>query len=85
MIFRTIYATILGQTNYMSEQEKKALHIEDQNMDYAAKEFYGSHKYFNSVLVQVPSEADLGANHTLKPRKPLALLAEEYILPLEKK
>ena len=23
-------------------------------MDYAAKEFYGSHKYFNSVLVQVP-------------------------------
>lgn len=23
-------------------------------MDYAGKEFYGSHKYFNSVLVQVP-------------------------------
>lgn len=38
----------------MSAQEKDALHIEDQNMDYAAKEFYGSHKYFNSVLVQVP-------------------------------
>lgn len=51
---KTMHATILGQTNYMSEQEKKALHIEDQNMDYAAKEFYGSHKYFNSVLVQVP-------------------------------
>lgn len=50
----TMHATILGQTKYMSEQEKKALHIEDQNMDYAAKEFYGSHKYFNSVLVQVP-------------------------------
>ena len=50
----TMHATILGQTNYMSEQEKKALHIEEQNMDYAAKEFYGSHKYFNSVLVQVP-------------------------------
>lgn len=52
----TMHATILGQTDYMSAQEKTALHIEEQNMDYAAKEFYGSHKYFNSVLVQVPKE-----------------------------
>lgn len=51
---QTMHATILGQTDYMSAQEKEALHIEEQNMDYAAKEFYGSHKYFNSVLVQVP-------------------------------
>lgn len=51
---QTMHATILGQTDYMSSQEKAALHIEKQNMDYAAKEFYGSHKYFNSVLVQVP-------------------------------
>lgn len=51
---QTMHATILGQTDYMSAQEKAALHIEEQNMDYAAKEFYGSHKYFNSVLVQVP-------------------------------
>lgn len=51
---KTMHATVLGQTDYMSAQEKKALHIEDKNMDYAAKEFYGSHKYFNSVLVQVP-------------------------------
>lgn len=51
---KTMHATILGQTDYMSAQEKKALHVEEQNMDYAAKEFYGSHKYFNSVLVQVP-------------------------------
>lgn len=51
---KTMHATVLGQTDYMSAQEKAALHIEDQNMDYAAKEFYGSHKYFNSVLVQVP-------------------------------
>lgn len=53
---KTMHATILGQTDYMSAQEKAALHIEEQNMDYAAKEFYGSHKYFNSVLVQVPEE-----------------------------
>lgn len=51
---KTMHATILGQTDYMSAQEKAALHVEEQNMDYAAKEFYGSHKYFNSVLVQVP-------------------------------
>lgn len=51
---KTMHATVLGQTDYMSAQEKKALHIEEQNMDYAAKEFYGSRKYFNSVLVQVP-------------------------------
>lgn len=50
----TMHATVLGQTGYMSAQEKTALHIDEQNMDYAAKEFYGSHKYFNSVLVQVP-------------------------------
>lgn len=50
----TMHATVLGQTDYMSAQEKKALHVDEQNMDYAAKEFYGSHKYFNSVLVQVP-------------------------------
>lgn len=51
---QTMHATILGQTAYMSAQEKAALHVDEQNMDYAAKEFYGSHKYFNSVLVQVP-------------------------------
>lgn len=51
---QTMHATILGQTDYMSAQEKEALHVDKQNMDYAAKEFYGSHKYFNSVLVQVP-------------------------------
>lgn len=50
----TMHATVLGQTAYMSAQEKAALHVDEQNMDYAAKEFYGSHKYFNSVLVQVP-------------------------------
>lgn len=53
---KTMHATVLGQTDYMSVQEQKALHIEEQNMDYAAKEFYGSHKYFNSVLVQVPEK-----------------------------
>lgn len=50
----SLHMTILGQTNYMSNDEKTALHISKQNMDYAAKEFYGNHKYISSVLVQVP-------------------------------
>lgn len=50
----SLHTTVLGQTSYMSAAEKTALHIEAQNMDYAAKEFYGNHKYISSVLVQVP-------------------------------
>lgn len=46
--------TVVMQTANMSQTEKDNLHVSDQNMDYAGKEFYGSHKYFNSVLVQVP-------------------------------
>lgn len=46
--------TVVMQTVNMSQTEQDNLHISEQNMDYAGKEFYGSHKYFNSVLVQVP-------------------------------
>ena len=46
--------TVVMQTANMSQAEQASLHISEKNMDYAGKEFYGSHKYFNSVLVQVP-------------------------------
>lgn len=46
--------TVVMQTANMSPTEQTNLHVSEQNMDYAGKEFYGSHKYFNSVLVQVP-------------------------------
>lgn len=46
--------TVVMQTANMSQTEQDNLHVSKQNMDYAGKEFYGSHKYFNSVLVQVP-------------------------------
>lgn len=46
--------TVVMQTANMSQTEQDKLHVSEQNMDYAGKEFYGSHKYFNSVLVQVP-------------------------------
>lgn len=48
--------TVVMQTANMSQTEQDNLHVSDQNMDYAGKEFYGSHKYFNSVLVQVPKD-----------------------------
>ena len=46
--------TVVMQTANMSQTEQEKLHVSEQNMDYAGKEFYGSHKYFNSVIVQVP-------------------------------
>ena len=46
--------TVVMQTANMSPTEQDNLNVSEQNMDYAGKEFYGSHKYSNSVLVQVP-------------------------------
>ena len=48
--------TVVMQPANMSPTEPTNLQISEQNMDYAGKEFYGSHKYFNSVLVQVPKD-----------------------------
>lgn len=45
--------TMLNQVSYMTEAEKSRLHVTEQNMDYAGKEFYESNKYNNSVIVQV--------------------------------
>ena len=44
---------MLNQVSYMTEAEKSRLHVTEQNMDYAGKEFYESNKYNNSVIVQV--------------------------------
>lgn len=84
---KTMHATVLGQTDYMSAQEKDALHIEDQNMDYAAKEFYGSHKYFNSVLVQVPEGGgkirfgiEIGTKEDTKPVEPEWTVFDDFRL-----
>lgn len=57
-VARTVHQTVLSQVAYMSEAEKEALHVDEQNMDYAGKEFYGSRKYINSVLVQIPEQTD---------------------------
>lgn len=54
IVKKSLRETVVMQTANMSPTEQKNLHVSEQNMDYAGKEFYGSHKYFNSVLVQVP-------------------------------
>lgn len=50
----SLHQTVLWQTEDMSKAEREALHVDEQNMDYAGKNFYGSRQYINTVLVQIP-------------------------------
>lgn len=56
----SLHQTVLWQTEDMSKAEKEALHVAEQNMDYAGKNFYGSRQYINTVLVQIPEPEDEG-------------------------
>lgn len=56
VIENTLHTTELWQISNMSEKEKKDLHIEEQNMDYAGRNFYTSSQYTNSVLVRISEE-----------------------------
>lgn len=49
-----LHQNVLNQVSYMSKAEQDLLHVSEQNMDYAGKNFYGQRKYINTVLVQVP-------------------------------
>lgn len=49
-----LHQNTLNQVSYMSKAEQDALHVSEQNMDYAGKNFYGQRKYINTVLIQVP-------------------------------
>ena len=50
----SLHQNVLNQVSYMSKAEQEKLHVNEQNMDYAGKNFYGQRKYINTVLVQVP-------------------------------
>lgn len=50
----SLHQNVLNQVSYMSKAEQAELHVNEQNMDYAGKNFYGQRKYINTVLVQVP-------------------------------
>ena len=47
---------MLNQVSNMPADEQTRLHVDEQNMDYAGKEFYESNKYTNSVIVQVTQD-----------------------------
>lgn len=49
-----MHQNVLNQVSYMSKAEQEELHVSEQNMDYAGKNFYGQRKYINTVLIQVP-------------------------------
>lgn len=50
----SLHQNVLNQVSDMPKVEQEALHVNEQNMDYAGKNFYGKRKYINTVLVQVP-------------------------------
>ena len=57
MLGGVLNRTTLSQTSNMTADEQTRLHIIENNMDYAGKEFYEHSKYTNSVIVVVPQSA----------------------------
>ena len=58
-----MHQNVLNQVFYMSKAEQEALHVSEQNMDYAGKNFYGKRKYINTVLIQVPETKKQSENN----------------------
>ena len=58
--------TMLSQTGNMDATEQAALHIGENNMDYAGKAFFDSSKFTNSVVVVVPNEAMVDGKATIR-------------------
>lgn len=66
MIGGVLNRTTLSQTSNMDATEYAALHIDENNMDYAGKEFYEHSKYTNSVIVVVPQSAIKNGSATIR-------------------
>lgn len=58
-----MHQNVLNQVSYMSKAEQAELHVCEQNMDYAGKNFYGQRKYINTVLIQVPETKKQSENN----------------------
>lgn len=63
-----VHQNVFNQVSYMSTAEQNTLHVSEQNMDYAGKNFYGNRKYMNTVLIQVPEgkKQDDGSYGTIR-------------------
>ena len=57
-IENTLHTTVLWQIKKMTIEQQKLLHTEEQNMDYAGRNFYSSFQYTNSVLVHVKKKPE---------------------------
>ena len=67
MLGSVLNRTTLSQTSNMTTDEQTRLHIIENNMDYAGKEFYEHSKYTNSVIVVVPQSAiDANGSATIR-------------------
>ena len=58
-----MHQNVLNQVSYMPKAEQAELHVSEQNMDYAGKNFYGKRKYINTVLIQVPETKKQSENN----------------------
>lgn len=58
-----VHPKVLNQVSDMPKAEQDLLHVNEQNMDYAGKNFYGQRKYINSVLIQVPETKKQSENN----------------------
>ncbi len=58
-----VHQNVLNQVSNMSKAEQEELHVSEQNMDYAGKNFYGKRKYINTVLIQVPKDKKQSENN----------------------
>lgn len=58
-----LHQNVFNQVSNMLKEEQKELHVSEQNMDYAGKNFYGKRKYINTVLIQVPKDKKQSENN----------------------
>ena len=57
---------ILNQVSNMSQAAKDSLHVLENNVDYAGKNFYGSRQYINTVYVTVSADDMTAGKATIR-------------------
>ena len=58
--------TTLNQVSDMPQTVQDELHVLENNVDYAGKNFYGSRQYINTVYVTVPADAMTDGKATIR-------------------
>ena len=58
--------TTLNQVSDMPQTVQDELHVLENNVDYAGKNFYGSRRYINTVYVTVPADAMTDGKATIR-------------------